>query len=276
VGCRLLQIATLPFALPFNSVWTASMSDTLTTDSGSPWRATVLTLYPDAFPGVLGASIIGAAAQTGIWQLDSVDIRDFATNRHRTVDGPPAGGGAGLVLKPDIAAKAIDSVVRDEGNFGDRPLIYLTPRGKPLTQDRVRQLATGPGLICFCGRFEGLDQRVIESRQMEEISIGDFVLAGGEVAAQVMIEACVRLLPGVLGNRESIAEESFEDGLLEYPLYTRPREFEGREIPAVLTSGNHAAVDRWRKAQSEEMTKTRRPDLWAAYLKKTGQAPITE
>ena len=252
------------------------MSETATSSTVHPWHATVLTLYPEAFPGVLGTSIIGTAAQTGIWQLDSVDIRDFATNRHRTVDGPPAGGGAGLVLKPDIAAKAIDSVVQSEGNLGDRPLIYLTPRGKPLTQKRVRDLAAGQGLICFCGRFEGLDQRVIDSRQMEEISVGDFVLAGGEVAAQAMIEACVRLLPGVLGNSESIAEESFEDGLLEYPLYTKPREFEGRAIPEVLTSGDHGAVARWRKNQSEEMTKARRPDLWAAYLKKTGQAPITE
>lgn len=235
-----------------------------------PWRATILTLYPDAFPGVLGASIIGTAAQNGLWQLETVDIRDFAVNRHRTVDGSPAGGGAGLVLKPDISAKAIDSVVRDPlGNKrDDRPLLYMTPRGKPLTQDRVRQLAAGPGLVCFCGRFEGLDERVIESREMEEVSIGDFVLAGGEVAAQATIEACVRLLPGVLGNVDSAAEESFETGLLEYPLYTKPRVFEGRDIPAVLTSGDHGAVDRWRKAQMEEITKARRPDLWAAYLDK--------
>ena len=239
----------------------------------APWRATVLTLYPDAFPGVLGASIIGGAAQSDIWQLETVDIRDFATNRHRTVDGTPAGGGAGLVLKPDIAANAIDSVASPEGDFGGRPLIYMTPRGKPLTQDRVRELATGPGLVCFCGRFEGLDERVIESRAMEEVSIGDFVLAGGEVAAQAMIEACVRLLPGVLGNQESAAEESFEDGLLEYPLYTRPREFEGRAIPDVLLSGDHGAVDRWRRARSEEITKARRPDLWDAYRKREGREP---
>ncbi|WP_298913559.1 tRNA (guanosine(37)-N1)-methyltransferase TrmD [uncultured Algimonas sp.] len=233
------------------------------------WRATVLSLYPDAFPGVLGTSVIGTAEQNGLWQLETVDIRDFAVNRHRTVDGPPAGGGAGLVLKPDISAKAIDSVVRD-----DRPLLYMTPRGRPLTQDRVRQLASGPGLVCFCGRFEGLDQRVIESRGMEEVSIGDFVLAGGEVAAQAMIEACVRLLPGVLGNSESALDESFEDGLLEYPLYTRPREFEGRAIPAVLTSGDHGAVDRWRRTQMEEITKARRPDLWDAHLERKGESPL--
>ncbi|MGB6231342.1 MAG: tRNA (guanosine(37)-N1)-methyltransferase TrmD [Litorimonas sp.] len=239
-------------------------------DSPAPWRATVLTLYPDAFPGGLGASIIGAAAKNGLWQLELVDIRDFAVNRHRTVDGPPAGGGAGLVLKPDISAKAIDSVVRAPlGNErDDRPLLYMTPRGKPLTQDRVKQLAAGPGLVCFCGRFEGLDERVIESREMEEVSIGDFVLAGGEVAAQAMIEACVRLLPGVLGNSDSAEEESFEAGLLEYPLYTKPRVFEGREIPAVLTSGDHGAVARWRRARREEITKARRPDLWEAYLDK--------
>jgi tRNA (guanine37-N1)-methyltransferase len=223
-----------------------------------PWRATALTLFPDAFPGVLGASIIGGAEKSGLWQLDTVDIRDFSTNRHRTVDSPPAGGGPGMVLKPDVAAKAIDSVV-SPGD--DRPLIYMTPRGKPLTQQRVRSLASGPGLIVFCGRFEGLDQRVIEGRHMEEISIGDFVLAGGEVAAQAMIEACVRLLPGVLGDLASTEDESFEDGLLEYPLYTKPREFEGRDIPAVLLSGDHKKIAAWRREMSEQITKARRPDL---------------
>ena len=224
------------------------------------WRASVLTLFPGAFPGVLGASIIGAAQKSGIWQLETVDIRDFSVNRHRTVDSPPSGGGPGMVLKPDVAAKAIDSLVSD-----DRPLIYLTPRGKPLTQKRVRALAQGEGLIVFCGRFEGLDQRVIESRQMEEISIGDYVLAGGEVAAQVLIEACVRLLPGVLGDAQSASEESFEDGLLEYPLYTKPREFEDRAIPEVLLSGDHKKIAQWRRQQSEDITKARRPDLWQAY-----------
>ncbi len=237
----------------------------------SPWRATVLSLYPDAFPGALGASIIGAAEKNGLWMLDTVDIRDFATNRHRTVDGTPAGGGAGLVLKPDISASAIDSVAGPDGTFGGRPLIYMTPRGKPLTQDRVKALAAGPGLVCFCGRFEGLDERVIEARQMEEVSIGDFVLAGGEVAAQAMIEACVRLLPGVLGNSDSATEESFETGLLEYPLYTRPREWEGRDIPAILSSGDHGAVARWRLERSKEITKARRPDLWDAYQKRKSE-----
>jgi tRNA (guanine37-N1)-methyltransferase len=226
------------------------------------WRASVLTLFPDAFPGVLGASIIGGAEKSGLWKLETVDIRDFSVNRHRTVDSPPSGGGPGMVLKPDVAAKAIDSVAT--GN-DSRPLIYLTPRGKPLTQSRVRELASGPGLIAFCGRFEGLDERVIEGRQMEEISIGDFVLAGGEVAAQVMIEACVRLLPGVLGDAQSASEESFEDGLLEYPLYTKPREFEGRAIPEVLLSGDHKKIAQWRRQKSEEITKARRPDMWTAY-----------
>ncbi len=227
---------------------------------GPAWRASVLTLFTDAFPGVLGASIIGGAQKSGIWALETVDIRDFSVNRHRTVDSPPTGGGPGMVLKPDVAAKAIDSVVSN-----DRPLIYLTPRGKPLTQTRVRELAQGPGLIVFCGRFEGLDQRVIESRQMEEISIGDYVLAGGEVAAQVLIEACVRLLPGVLGDAQSASEESFEDGLLEYPLYTKPREFEDRAIPEVLLSGDHKKIAEWRRQKSIEITKARRPDMWQAY-----------
>jgi len=226
----------------------------------NPWSATVLTLFPEAFPGVLGASIIGGAEKSGIWALESVDIRDFSANRHRTVDSPPAGGGPGMVLKPDVAAKAIDSVARK-----GRPLIYLTPRGKPLTQKRVRALAEGPGLIVFCGRFEGLDQRVIEGRQMEEISLGDFVLAGGEVAAQALIEACVRLLPGVLGDETSASEESFEDGLLEYPLYTRPRIWEDRAIPEVLLSGDHGKIAKWRKDRQKEITKARRSDLWTAY-----------
>ena len=227
----------------------------------NPWTASVLTLFPDAFPGVLGASIIGGAQKEQIWALETIDIRDFSVNRHRTVDSPPSGGGPGMVLKPDVAAKAIDSVANSDG----RPLIYMTPRGKPLTQKRVRELASGSGLIVFCGRFEGLDQRVIEGRQMEEISIGDYVLAGGEAAAQVMIEACVRLLPGVLGDAQSASEESFEDGLLEYPLYTKPREFEGRAIPEVLLSGDHKKIAQWRRQQSEEITKMRRPDLWEAH-----------
>lgn len=241
-----------------------------------PWRASVLTLFPDAFPGVLGTSVIGTAEKNQIWALETVDIRDFAANKHRNVDDTPAGGGPGMVFRPDVSAAAIDSVLQtgDSVDRDDRPLIYLTPRGAPLTQKRVRELSRGPGLIVFCGRFEGLDQRVIEGRHMEEISIGDFVLAGGEVAAQVMIEACVRLLPGVLGASESIESESFEDGLLEYPLYTRPREWEGRNIPAVLTSGNHKAIAEWRSAQQKEITKARRPDLWDKWNASKGTAKV--
>ncbi len=219
------------------------------------WRADVITLFPDLFPGPLGASVLGRGMADGIWSLGTTQLRDFANDRHRTVDDTPSGGGAGMVLKPDILAAAIDSLP------ADRPRILMSPRGKPLTQARVRELAAGPGVIVVCGRFEGVDQRVIEARNLEEISIGDYVLAGGEVAAMVMIEAVVRLLPGVLGAAESHADESFENGLLEYPQYTRPQVFEGREIPAVLTSGDHAKVDKWRRAESEALTRTRRPDL---------------
>ena len=245
------------------------MSENEPNITDQPWTATVLTLFPDAFPGVLGASIIGTAKKNQIWGLETIDIRDFSANKHRTVDGPPAGGGPGMVIKPDVAAKAIDSVASNDG----RPLIYLSPRGAPLTQKRVRELAAGKGLIVFCGRFEGLDQRVIEAREIEEISLGDFVLAGGEVAAQAMIEACVRLIPGVLGTHESTVEESFEDGLLEYPLYTKPSSWDGRDIPPVLLSGNHKAIAEWKKAQSEDITKARRPDLWEKIIaakKETG------
>ncbi len=231
----------------------------------NPWRATVLTLFPNAFPGVLGASIIGSAEKSGIWALETVDIRDFSANKHRTVDGTPAGGGPGMVLKPDVAAAAIDSVTLGNNKPNGRPIIYMSPRGAPLTQKRVRELATGPGLIIFCGRFEGLDQRVIEARQMEEISLGDFILAGGEVAAQALIEACVRLLPDVLGDAQSSEDESFETGLLEYPLYTKPRSWNGRDIPDVLLSGDHGKIATWRQVKSEEITRNRRPDLWDAY-----------
>ena len=230
------------------------------------WKASVITLFPDVFPGVLGASIIGNAKKSDIWQLETVDIRDFSVNRHRTVDSPPSGGGPGMVLKPDVAAKAIDSVAMSN----DRPIIYLTPRGKPLTQKKVRELANGKGVIILCGRFEGVDQRVIEARQMEEISIGDYILAGGELAAQVMIEACVRLLPGVLGRAQSAENESFENGLLEYPLYTKPRQFEGRDIPDILLSGDHKKIAFWRNERSKEITKARRTDLWQEYINGDG------
>jgi tRNA (guanine37-N1)-methyltransferase len=223
------------------------------------FRATCITLFPEAFPGILGVSIVGTALRQGIWQLDTVDIRAHGVGKHRNVDDTPSGGGAGMVLRADVAAAAIDSVEQ-----GGRPRIYLSPRGKPLTQERVRELAAGPGVILLCGRFEGLDERVIEGRGLEEISLGDFVLAGGEVAAQALLEACIRLLPGVAGNADSLTEESFETGLLEHPHYTRPQTWENREIPAVLTSGDHAKVAAWRRNQAEELTKARRPDLYAA------------
>ena len=225
------------------------------------WRATVLTLFPEMFPGPLGVSLIGKALSNGVWQLDVRDIREHGLGKHRTVDDTPAGGGPGMVMRADVAAAAIDAV-KDQ-----RPLIYLSPRGAPLTQSRVKQLAAGPGAILLCGRFEGLDERVIEARGIEEISIGGFVLAGGEVAAMALIEAVVRLIPGVMGAEASSAEESFEQGLLEYPQYTRPQSFEGRDIPAVLTSGNHAEIARWRRAVAERLTKERRPDLWTLYEK---------
>ena len=221
-----------------------------------PFAATVLTLFPDAFPGVLGVSILERARKAGIWSLETLDIRDFSHHKHRSVDDTPFGGGAGMVLRPDVAAAAVDAVPRD-----GRPLIYPSPRGAPLTQARLREIACGPGVILFCGRFEGLDQRVIEARGMEEISLGDFVLAGGEVAAQALIEASVRLLPGVAGNEASLEDESFEAGLLEDPHYTRPRVWEGREVPAVLMSGDHGAVETWRRAEAERITRERRPDL---------------
>lgn len=223
------------------------------------FRATCLTLFPDAFPGLLGVSIIGAALREGLWSLETVDIRTFGVGRHRTVDDTPSGGGPGMVMRADVAAAALDSLER-----AGRPCIYLSPRGAPLSQRRVRELSAGPGVILLCGRFEGLDERVIEARGLEEISLGDFVLAGGEAAAQALLEACVRLLPGVAGNTDSLAEESFEAGLLEHPHYTRPQVWEGREIPAVLTSGDHARVRAWRRNQAEELTKARRPDLYAA------------
>ncbi|NWG70346.1 MAG: tRNA (guanosine(37)-N1)-methyltransferase TrmD [Parvularculaceae bacterium] len=220
------------------------------------WRATVLTLYPEVFPGPLDASVLGRARAEGLWALDTVNIRDFSDNAYGSVDDTPAGGGAGLVMRADILAAAIDSVHR-----AGRPLIHLSPKGAPLTQKRVKTLTEGPGLIALCGRFEGVDQRLIDARKLEEISIGDFVLAGGEVAAMAMIEACVRLLDGVLGSAASLAEESFETGLLEYPQYTRPRVFEGLEIPETLMSGDHKRVAAWRRAKAEEITRARRPDL---------------
>ena len=222
------------------------------------FSADIITLFPELFPGPLGASVLGRGMSDGLWSLRATQLRDFATGRHRTVDDTPSGGGAGMVLKPDILAKAIDTI----GPAGDpRPRILMSPRGKPLTQARAHELATGPGAVIVCGRFEGVDQRVIDARGLEEISIGDYVLAGGEVAAMVLLEAVVRLIPGVLGALDSRDEESFENGLLEYPHYTRPQVFEGREIPPVLTSGDHGKIAKWRHEQSLALTKARRPDL---------------
>lgn len=220
------------------------------------FKATVLTLYPEMFPGFLGESLSGRAMERGDWSLETVQIRDFATSKHRNVDDTPAGGGAGMVLRADILAAAIDSVVS-----GDRPRLLMSPRGKPLSQARVRELAAGEGVIIICGRFEGVDQRVIDSRALEEVSIGDYILSGGEPAALIMLDAIVRVLPGVMGNPDSGTHESFENGLLEHPQYTRPQVFEGMEIPGVLTSGNHAAIDKWRHEEAVKLTAERRPDL---------------
>ncbi len=222
------------------------------------FSASVLTLYPEMFPGALGMSLAGRALETGIWSLETVQIRDFATDRHRTVDDTPAGGGAGMVMRADVLARAID---RTSPPSDPRPRLLMSPRGRPLKQERVRELAAGPGAVILCGRFEGVDQRLIEARQLEEVSIGDYILSGGEPAALVLLDAVVRLLPGVMGNELSGEEESFEGGLLEHPHYTRPQEFEGRQIPEVLTSGNHARIAAWRRAQAERLTRDRRPDL---------------
>lgn len=222
------------------------------------FSADIITLFPDLFPGPLGASVLGRGMADGLWTLRATHLRDFASDKHRTVDDSPSGGGAGMVLKPDILAKAIDTIAPAND---PRPRILLSPRGKPLTQDRAHELAVGPGAVIVCGRFEGVDQRVIDTRNLEEISIGDYVLAGGEVAAMVLLEAVVRLIPGVLGAPDSRDEESFENGLLEYPHYTRPQTFEGVDIPPVLTSGDHAKIAKWRHQQSLALTRARRPDL---------------
>ena len=220
------------------------------------WRASVLTIFPEMFPGPLGLSLAGKALARGVWALDPIDIRDHATDKHRTVDDTPAGGGPGMVMKADVLARAIDAA--GEG----RPRLLMSPRGTPLTQGRIAQLASGPGAIIVCGRFEGVDERVIEGRNLEEVSLGDFVLSGGEIAALALLDACVRLLPGVMGKEVSGTEESFAEGLLEYPHYTRPQLWEGRAIPEVLVSGDHAKVAAWRRAEAEMLTRQRRPDLW--------------
>jgi tRNA (guanine37-N1)-methyltransferase len=225
------------------------------------WRASVLTIFPEMFPGPLGVSLAGKALASGLWSLEAVDIRAHATDRHGTVDDTPAGGGPGMVMKADILARALDSIPADP-----RPRLLMSARGQPLTQSRVATLARGNGAVILCGRFEGVDERLIAARNLEEVSLGDFVLSGGEIAALALIDACVRLIPGVMGKEASGVEESFSDGLLEYPQYTRPALFEGTPIPEVLTSGDHGKVAQWRLSEAERLTKERRPDLWAAYL----------
>jgi len=230
------------------------------------WQARVLTVFPGVFPGVLAESLAGKALKSGAWNLEVLDIRDFAQDKHRSVDDTPFGGGAGMVMRPDVVDAALAAVAAAPG-----PVIYLSPRGSVLTQNRVKALAAGAGATLLCGRYEGVDQRVLEARRVEELSIGDYVLAGGEVAAMVLIEAVVRLLPGVMGNEASATEESFERGLLEYPQYTRPADWRGRQVPEVLGSGHHEKIRQWRLARAEEITEQRRPDLWARYLAKQAE-----
>jgi tRNA (guanine37-N1)-methyltransferase len=228
------------------------------------WRASVLTIFPEMFPGPLGLSLAGKAMAFGLWSLDVTDIRHYATDKHRSVDDTPAGGGAGMVMKADVLARALDAA-----DAGSRPRLLMSPRGAPLTQSRVEVLAAGPGVLVLCGRFEGIDQRLIEGRELEEISVGDYVLSGGELAAMALIDACVRLRPGVMGKEASGLDESFSAGLLEYPHYTRPAVWEGRPIPEILTSGDHGKIDAWRRQEAEKLTKERRPDLWLAHQKRT-------
>jgi tRNA (guanine37-N1)-methyltransferase len=229
------------------------------------WAASVLTIFPEMFPGPLGLSLAGKALASGLWSLEPVDIRDYATDRHRSVDDTPAGGGPGMVMKADVLARAIDAA------GSGRPRLLMSPRGVPLTQARIAELAAGSGVVVVCGRFEGVDERVIEARGLEEVSVGDYVLSGGEIAAMALIDACVRLLPGVMGAQASAGEESFAEGLLEYPQYTRPQVFEGRAIPQVLLSGDHAKVAAFRRAEAERLTRERRPDLWASRRPKPGE-----
>ncbi|PTQ07390.1 tRNA (guanosine(37)-N1)-methyltransferase TrmD [Sphingomonas oleivorans] len=227
------------------------------------FAATILTLYPEMFPGPLGISLAGRALAEGRWICDPVQIRDFATDRHRSVDDTPAGGGAGMVMRADVLARAVDHALERRP---DAPLLAMTPRGRPLTQARVREIAAGPGVTILCGRFEGIDERLFDARAIEQVSIGDYILSGGEMAALTLLDACIRLLPGVMGAASSGDDESFETGLLEYPQYTRPQSWEGRTIPEVLRSGDHARIDAWRKHQAENDTRLRRPDLWERHI----------
>ena len=239
--------------------------------SGAPWTATVLTLFPEVFPGPLGVSLCGKALDAGIWRLDARDIRAQAMDRHRSVDDTPFGGGAGMVMRPDVVDRALSEVDDRPG-----PVVFLSPRGRPMSQDVARELAGEPGMTLLCGRYEGLDERLIEARGIRELSLGDFVLSGGEVAAMAVLEATVRLLPGVMGNQASGHDESFERGLLEYPHYTRPAEWQGRQVPEVLLSGHHARIDAWRREQAECITKARRPDLWRRYIEATDRTTKDE
>jgi tRNA (guanine37-N1)-methyltransferase len=235
------------------------------------WRAGILTIFPEMFPGPLGVSLAGKALTAGIWALEVTDIRGFATDKHRSVDDTPAGGGPGMVMKADVLGRAIDAAAADA-----RPRLLMSPRGALLTQARVEALAAGAGAVLVCGRFEGIDERVIAARELEEVSIGDYVLSGGELGAMALIDACVRLLPGVMGAAASGAEESFAGGLLEYPHYTRPQLWEGRPVPEVLLSGDHAKIAAWRRAAAERLTRERRPDLWDAFLQRSQSRPRTE
>ncbi|MEO5336518.1 MAG: tRNA (guanosine(37)-N1)-methyltransferase TrmD [Magnetospirillum sp. WYHS-4] len=232
------------------------------------WQARVLTLFPEMFPGPLGFSLAGQALKDGVWSLETVDIRDFACDKHRSVDDTPFGGGPGMVMRADVVDRAVGAALDKDPAL---PLVYLTPRGRPLDQARAKALAAGRGVALLCGRFEGVDERVLEARGAEEISLGDFVLSGGEPAALVLLDACIRLLPGVMGKDASLDEESFERGLLEYPHYTRPQVWDGRTVPEVLVSGHHGRIGAWRLARSEEITKARRPDLWARYVEAKGR-----
>lgn len=227
----------------------------------TPWRASVLTIFPDLFPGPLGCSVLGRALEADIWSLDAIDLRDFATDRHRSVDDTPFGGGAGMVMRPDVVAAAVAAV---HGSEDTRPLLYMSPRGRPFGQDAARRLAAAPGAVILCGRYEGVDERALEACGFEEVSLGDFVMTGGEIAAMALLDATVRLLPGVVGSSASLEEESFSSGLLEYPHYTRPQTWQGRTVPPVLLSGHHAEIHAWRQAAALALTRRRRPDLLAA------------
>ena len=246
-------------------------------DGARPWTARVLTIFPEMFPGLLGLSLAGKALERGLWSLQTIDIRDFADDRHGTVDDAPFGGGAGMVMRADVTDRALGHALEaDRADGATSPVIYLSPRGRVLDQARCRELAGGPGVILLCGRYEGVDQRVLDARGVEEISLGDFVLSGGEPAALALIDACVRLLPGVMGAETSLEEESFQAGLLEYPHFTRPAEWCGRAVPEVLLSGHHEKIRAWRRAEAERITRERRPDLWARYAGGDGPADRKE